>query len=236
MNETSKETYDFGKLKRFLTMSKLMMQDTLLTLTQSSCYNFVDVLESHVAREWDVSKAPTHVRNMFFEEEDYEYEEDRPKDPIELFAIDILKAPQGSEFDFFYSNEPSLFVKRPVEIFEAAIKKLQDIQKLEELILPHLFKTQGYDTYLKAAVIPINEPIPPNIEEKKKGKLPDENTWCWDLKMRLISIMERAVSPLEEFLKKFEKYTQLVKLQPEKYMHDFDCQDEDLKKSPEEIR
>ena len=29
MKETSKITYDFGKLKRFLTLVRLMMQDTL---------------------------------------------------------------------------------------------------------------------------------------------------------------------------------------------------------------
>jgi dynein heavy chain len=30
MQETSKITYDFGKLKRFLTLVRLMMQDTVL--------------------------------------------------------------------------------------------------------------------------------------------------------------------------------------------------------------
>jgi dynein heavy chain len=37
MKETSKITYDFGKLKRFLTVVRLMMQDTVLTLVQR-CY------------------------------------------------------------------------------------------------------------------------------------------------------------------------------------------------------
>jgi len=32
MKETSKITYDFGKLKRFLTLVRLMMQDTLSSL------------------------------------------------------------------------------------------------------------------------------------------------------------------------------------------------------------
>jgi dynein heavy chain len=32
MKETSKVTYDFGKLKRFLTVVRLVMQDTLLSL------------------------------------------------------------------------------------------------------------------------------------------------------------------------------------------------------------
>ena len=32
MKETSKVTYDFGKLKRFLTVVRLVMPDTLLSL------------------------------------------------------------------------------------------------------------------------------------------------------------------------------------------------------------
>lgn len=32
MQETSKITYDFGKLKRFLTVVRLMMQDSILAL------------------------------------------------------------------------------------------------------------------------------------------------------------------------------------------------------------
>ena len=32
MKETSKVTYDFGKLKRFLTVVRLVIQDTLLSL------------------------------------------------------------------------------------------------------------------------------------------------------------------------------------------------------------
>lgn len=37
MQETSKITYDFGKLKRFLTVVRLMMEDTVLTVVRR-CY------------------------------------------------------------------------------------------------------------------------------------------------------------------------------------------------------
>lgn len=33
LNETSKETYEMGKLKKFLTLIKFLMQDTLLYMT-----------------------------------------------------------------------------------------------------------------------------------------------------------------------------------------------------------
>lgn len=37
MKETSKITYDFGKLKRFLTLVRLMMQDTVYSVVHQ-CY------------------------------------------------------------------------------------------------------------------------------------------------------------------------------------------------------
>ena len=40
MKETSKITYDFGKLKRFLTLVRLMMQDTLQTVIWNSYHEF----------------------------------------------------------------------------------------------------------------------------------------------------------------------------------------------------
>jgi dynein heavy chain len=38
MKETSKITYDFGKLKRFLTVVRLMMQDTVLSVVKRNYY------------------------------------------------------------------------------------------------------------------------------------------------------------------------------------------------------
>jgi len=51
MKETSKITYDFGKLKRFLTVVRLMMQDTLLSLVKR-CYNgYYDFIRSFIPKE-----------------------------------------------------------------------------------------------------------------------------------------------------------------------------------------
>ena len=43
-NETSKETYEFGKLKKFLTLVNFMMQDTVLTLCKKSVQEFVSFM------------------------------------------------------------------------------------------------------------------------------------------------------------------------------------------------
>jgi dynein heavy chain len=48
MRETSKITYDFGKLKRFLTVVRLMMQDTLLSLVKRCYLHFYDYICSYI--------------------------------------------------------------------------------------------------------------------------------------------------------------------------------------------
>lgn len=44
IHETSKETYEFGKLKKFLTLVNFMMQDAVLTLSRESVHEFVDFI------------------------------------------------------------------------------------------------------------------------------------------------------------------------------------------------
>jgi len=44
LNETSKENYELGKLKRFLTSTKFVMQDTLLYMTKASVKRFVEAI------------------------------------------------------------------------------------------------------------------------------------------------------------------------------------------------
>jgi dynein heavy chain len=64
MKETSKITYDFGKLKRFLTVVRLMMQDTLLTLVER-CYNgYYDFIKSFVPNKV-IIKSSNEVENIY---------------------------------------------------------------------------------------------------------------------------------------------------------------------------
>lgn len=62
--------------------------------------------------------------------------------------------------------------------------------------MEHLFKKQDSKTKLKVPVLTVEAPIPPTAEEKKTGKLPDENTWVWNLRERLVEIMHEAIQPL----------------------------------------
>jgi dynein heavy chain len=48
MKETNKITYDFGKLKRFLTLVRLIMQDTVYSLVKRCYINMQDYILSFV--------------------------------------------------------------------------------------------------------------------------------------------------------------------------------------------
>lgn len=57
MQETSKITYDFGKLKRFLTVVRLMMQDTVLSVVKRCFYEFKEYLFSNIPHKVNVLNA-----------------------------------------------------------------------------------------------------------------------------------------------------------------------------------
>lgn len=64
IHETSKETYEFGKLKKFLTLVNFMMQDTILSLGKDSVKQFVDFMMRYIPKETHV-KSTSKVINIF---------------------------------------------------------------------------------------------------------------------------------------------------------------------------
>lgn len=85
MKETSKITYDFGKLKRFLTVVRLMMQDTVLTLVQR-CYKKLEyVIISYIPKTVNIT-SPSNSENIY---EDWQMRDGMQPPP--LFAIELLK-------------------------------------------------------------------------------------------------------------------------------------------------
>lgn len=64
MKETSKITYDFGKLKKFLTLVRLMMQDTLTYIVDANYHEFERYMLSFVPDEVEVISS-NEVKNIF---------------------------------------------------------------------------------------------------------------------------------------------------------------------------
>lgn len=232
--ETAKETYEFGKLKKYLTMVKLMMQDSLFTLTYRSCHKFVNVLESYIPVEVEI-KSPKEVKNTFKltkEQEAIDPEHARNNPPIPLIAIDILK---GGKM-FVFSTDPSNVVEKTKQIFEEGLAKIKTIHSIEEVVMEHLFKKQDGKTPLKVPVLPVEHPIPPTEDEKRTGKLPDENTWVWDLRERLVDLMRRSIEPLHQYLGVYERYESVMKLSAEEYIKGLEEGADDQQMSVEQLK
>jgi len=256
IHETSKETYEFGKLKKFLTLVNFMMQDTVLNLCKNSVAEFVKYMLTYIPDDTTIVST-SEVHNKFtkiHEEDESEVEpeafnEDElegvremkdwlnekfniNKDPEPLFQLDlILKAgnlvPQ-------YSNNPEEIVSKIKEVFEDGIKCLQEIPQLEPILLRHLFKTHGKKT-IKAPIIPPEKPKVP--EKHNKKALIDENTWLWEAYDELIVNLERAIIPLKEYVHTFEDFNEENSLNPDTYVKALDNRAEgEAEISPEELR
>ena len=64
IHETSKETYEFGKLKKFLTLVNFMMQDTVLTMCKESVKEFVYFILQYCPKGTRIVSTK-EVKNLF---------------------------------------------------------------------------------------------------------------------------------------------------------------------------
>ena len=225
--EKSKETYEFGKLKKFLTLVNFMMQDTVLNLCKDSVKEFVNYLLNFIP-DSTIIQSTSKVRNTYNNRKIIEdEEEDSPlpnqpnpddlpgivetkkwlsatftknKEPEPLYVLDLIL--KGNLVPI-YSTNPSQIVASIREIFEDGVNCLQEIPQLEPILMKHLFKTHGKKT-IKAPIIPQEKPKVPDRANKKA--LLDENTWLWEASELLISNVERAIEPLNDYVKTFEAF------------------------------
>lgn len=77
IHETSKETYEFGKLKKFLTLVNFMMQDTILSMCKESVRDFVKFMIKFIPEETHVMNT-SEVKNVFLKPQ-IENDDDEPE-------------------------------------------------------------------------------------------------------------------------------------------------------------
>lgn len=87
-------------------------------------------------------------------------------------------------------------------IFDTGIKSMQDINQVEQKLLPHL--CTGEKMCLKATVKPAFRPIEPNPDDKRE--LPDEDTWVFDEYDKLRQAIVQIVQPLDDYIKTYERF------------------------------
>jgi len=206
LNETSREVYENGKLKKFLIQVKIIMQDTLLAITQRSVTQFVEQMLKFLPKSVKVIDSNT-VENVFYTKEELAAD-DQLKDPFPLFQIDLTT---DSTNEARFSSSPAEVSQVVQAIFDKGINNLKDIPSPEQKVLPHLFKS-NVKTYLRAVVRPLYKPEDPDPKDKKA--LPDENAWIFGLYQTLTSKIDDAVDPLNDYIKTYAKYDKEYKLDP----------------------
>jgi dynein heavy chain len=119
LEEKSKESYEMGKLKKFLTQTKFVMQDTLLYMTEASVKRFVTAICDFVPIKTEVHDS-FNVTNTFYTAEQIK-EMGAPKAKIPLFHIDLTT---GDDRRPRYSESAKEVVCSILTIFDNGIKSL----------------------------------------------------------------------------------------------------------------
>ena len=167
LNETNRDLYEIGNLKKLLKGVKYVMQDTLLVLTRNSIYKFKEAILAFLPLSCEVHDL-TSIVNKFITDEDQAKLDEDPystlKDPIPLFSIDLILEDGGESPQ--YSVDPGDVVSNIMQIFDLGIEKLQEISQLDQKLIPHLFKKE-VGMYLKATQRPRVEPVKPDPKRQK---------------------------------------------------------------------
>lgn len=149
VTEDEKESYEFGKLKKFLQLVNFMMQDTILNLCKDSVDEFVVYMLDFIPDHTEITSAAA-VKNRFDRIEQKQDDDEEPeykikindtdssevvackqfinekttrnKNPEPLFLLDLILKPK--ELIPVYSTTPSDIVDKIRAVFEQGIKDL----------------------------------------------------------------------------------------------------------------
>jgi len=232
----SRDTYDLGKLKKFLTMSKQMMQDVLLSMTRTNFEHFYQCIAKYVPDRVIIQGTST-VKNEF------DHLQTTVSGKLEtippLFYVDLIKPYMKEEFA--YSALPANFVLAVTDVFDRTLNELAKIPDLEQKVLAELEGPLKAARFMKVPRKPQENPGETPDHEKYKF-IVDENKWLYDVYYKLKDIMEKAVQPLEEYLKVYDPYKDILKINPDQYIRDLEQQqeqpktEEDIKKEINEFK
>jgi len=135
LEETNRDTYDFSKLKKFLVLTRVMMQDVLRSLIEQSLGQLVSTIEMVCSADVTVTSTADVVQV---------YPESTPRSfrsPIMSLDIDI----SDNREHFTWSTNIEDIAPVLLGIFDRALTSLAGIKQLEPLIMSQLFWSQIND-------------------------------------------------------------------------------------------
>ena len=202
-------------------MVKIMIQDNVLELTQKSYYSFYEFIKSFVPEEVIINST-NNVENIWKKQE--------KKDPLDLteeennddqkkkalFAIDLMKGINENE-SFLYSTPPKNAITSTLLIFDRVLDELTRIPDIESKFLQEVLKNpQKHEQFVKTHRRPRLQPeIDPNDPPIKKYS--NNEGWLWDLFNNLKDLLKKAVKPLDDYLKAFDIYKEILLIDPVAY-------------------
>jgi hypothetical protein len=116
------------------------------------------------------------------------------------------------------------------ELFRESSKVLSEVDQIDKKILKAIFRNSP-TLKCQGPVCPLNAPAPISEEQEKKGKLPDDNEWVWNLYDRLSNALKNALEPMNSYLDTFSKMKTEIELNPTDISNDvknkfnLECQD-----------
>ena len=229
---SSKEIYEYLKLKKYMTVVKLLMQDTLYTLLTKSITKYVEFFERFVPEKVEVISVNT-VYNYYKEEiiedelnttyelgnksneikkidniENLNQDEDEylinPGEKWPLFKVNLVKR-EDKNVDI--TTKPEELIKDIKILFEEALKKMQKVPQVEPELLSNLIKKAEGQTIPLKSIIKAGKSKPeptPSSRISEGYELNDDSIWIWDMYLRLEKNLKIAVEPIKSYIATFD--------------------------------
>lgn len=116
------------------------------------------------------------------------------------------------------------FVQVILHAIKKALDEMSKVPDLEPKILADLYKSQKLETYIKAPMMPVLEPVDPDPLERPR-KFPDENKWVWELYFKLKQEVEDSIGPLNDYLRAFDQFIPVLQMRPDEYAREIELEE-----------
>jgi len=206
LNETLLEAYNRGKLKKFLTLIRIKMQETVQFLFEKSFKKYVDTILKFIPPECSVIST-NKVENKYAKNQ----LDDLERPPFPLFTVELSAIGKPEEMPVF-SQDPKKLVDIAVWLYDKAGDDLQQITQVEPKVMPHFFKT-----VLRAD---LRVPFRPQKRLQNPSKLDktvllttkmdkkelEDNAWMDEYYEKLKDKLIEAVKPLDVYKALYHTY------------------------------
>ncbi|KAJ1566068.1 Dynein heavy chain 1, axonemal [Nowakowskiella sp. JEL0078] len=193
MQETNPEVYKISKLKKFMTATKFMMQDSLRFLIINSLSEYIKLI-GNISCQRVIVKGTNDVKIVETNAKEKVISELNAKRP--LFLIDLI----FRNGKVMYNVDPASFEQVILSIFDKAMTIVEGLPQLEPIVLDQMFWATK-----PTLQIPHNKERPILI-----------------LREALKQAIRDGITPLEQYVKTYDKHLKILNLDITQYAQDYE--------------